>query len=228
MVLNALLTIGKLGLVNVAYKFGQPRVKQQTSELEKTARIVGENAAWINLGMMSQMQDDPSSTTTQCHEDTLATNTEFINMSDITRYVADSGEYDSAVFLNLFKVMQIKFITQMESCEYIGFIIAMDGMLSKIPQASAAIVNTVIQLGTGFENRDTSIFIAVNKVQDGIDGVDNACSSSDADAGKCVDVGDGTAGINFKYVGEGIQLGLSQLLKISAGDSKIEVVPTSV
>ena len=84
MVLNALHTIGKLGLVNVAYKFGKPHVKQETSELEKTAKIVGENAAWVNLGMMSQMQDDPSSKTTQCYADVLATNAEFINMSDIT------------------------------------------------------------------------------------------------------------------------------------------------
>ena len=99
-------------------------------------------------------------------------------------------------------------------------------MLSRIPQAAAAFVNTAVQLGTGFENKDTSVFIAVNKIQDGLNGVDNACSTADAAAGTCVDVGDGTAGINFKYVGEGIQLGLSQLLKISAGDSDIEVTPT--
>ena len=34
MVLNALQTIGKLGLLNAGYKLGQPRVKQDTSSLE--------------------------------------------------------------------------------------------------------------------------------------------------------------------------------------------------
>ena len=97
--------------------------------------------------------------------------------------------------------MQIKFITQLESCEYIGFLIALDGMLSRIPQFAAATVNLAVQLGTGFENSDTSVFISINKIMDGYNGVDNECSASDADAGKCVDVGDGTAGINFLYVG---------------------------
>ena len=69
--------------------------------------------------------------------------------------------------------MQIKFIAQLESCEYIQFLIALDGMLSNIPQAAAATVNLATQLGTGFENSDTSIYIAVNKVQEGIDDDNN-------------------------------------------------------
>ena len=172
------------------------------------------------------MQEDPSSKTAQCYTDTVNTNTEILNMADISAYLNDNGEFDQAPFLNLAKVMQIKFITQLESCEYIGFLIALDGMLSRIPQFAAATVNLAVQLGTGFENSDTSVFISINKIMDGYNGVDNECSASDAAVGTCVDVGDGTAGINFLYVGQGIQLGLSQLLKISAGDADIEVVPT--
>ena len=87
------------------------------------------------------MQDVPSSTTTQCYTDTQSTNVEIMNLSDITAYIDAGGNYDQAAFLNLAKVMQIKFIAQLESCDYIQFLIALDGMFSNIPQATAAAVN---------------------------------------------------------------------------------------
>lgn len=99
--------------------------------------------------------------------------------------------------------MQIKFIAQLESCEYIQFLIAADGMLSNVPQAAAAGVNMVTQLGTGFQNSDTSVYISINKIEEGIED-----------------------GNNWFTIGQGIQLGMSQLLKISAGDTDIDVVPT--
>ena len=211
MALNALLAFGKLNIATIASKFGyrgmidHPKLKQSTSELEEFSLIVGQNASYFNTGMMSQMQSNPDSTTTQCYTDTVNTNIEIINMSDISAYITDGGEYDQAAFLNLAKVMQIKFIAQLESCDYIQFLIALDGMLSNIPQASAAAVNLATQIGTGYENQDTSIYIAVNKIQEGIDD-DN----------------------NWETFGKGFQLGLSQILKISAGDTKIEVTPTNV
>ena len=208
--LNAIFAFGKLNIATIGAKFGyrglldHPRTRQSTSELEEYSLIVGQNASFFNTGMMSQMQSNPDSITTQCYTDTVNTNIELINMSDISAYITDGGEYDQAAFLNLFKVMQIKFIAQLESCDYIQFLIALDGMLSNIPQATAAAVNLVTQIGTGFENSDTSIYIAVNKIQEGIDD-DN----------------------NWETFGKGFQLGLSQILKISAGDTKIEVSPTS-
>ena len=114
--------------------------------------------------MMSQMQSNPDSTTTQCYLDTVSTNLGIIDMADISAYIDDGGNYDEAAFLNLAKVMQIKFIAQLESCDYIQFMIALDGMLSNIPQAAAASVNLATQLATGFENSDTSIYISVNKI----------------------------------------------------------------
>lgn len=209
--LNAILAFGKLNIATIGSKFGyrglldHPKTKQSTSELEEYSLIVGQNASYFNTGMMSQMQSNPDSITTQCYIDTVNTNIEIINMSDISAYITDGGEYDQAAFLNLAKVMQIKFIAQLESCDYIQFLIALDGMLSNIPQATAAAVNLATQIGTGFENSDTSIYIAVNKIQEGIDD-DN----------------------NWETFGKGFQLGLSQILKISAGDSKIEVTPTNV
>ena len=114
--------------------------------------------------MMSQMMSNPDSITAQCYLDTVDTNTEIINMSDISQYISDGGEYDEAAFLNLAKVMQIKWIAQLESCDYIQFLIALDGMFSNIPQAAAASVNLATQLATGFENSDTSIYLSVNMI----------------------------------------------------------------
>lgn len=151
------------------------------------------------------MQDDPSNTESQCYTDTANTNVEIIAMSDVTQYVSEEGYYDDAVFLNLFKIMNIKFIQQLESCEYIPFLISLDGMLSNVPQAAAAGVNLATQLGTGIGNGnyDTSVYISVDKVKEGVN--DNN---------------------NWEIIGQGFQLGLSQLLKISAGDADIEVFPT--
>ena len=44
--------------------------------------------------MMSQMQEDPSSTTAQCYTDTVNTNAEILNMADISAYLNDNGEFD--------------------------------------------------------------------------------------------------------------------------------------
>ena len=211
MALNAILTFGKLQVATIGSKFGyrgmieHPKLRQSVSELETYSLIVGQNAAFFNTGMMSQMQSNPDSTTTQCYADTVDTNEEIINMSDISAYITDGGEYDQAAFLNLAKIMQIKWIAQLESCDYLQFLIALDGMFSNVPQAAAAGVNLVTQIGTGFENSDTSIYIAVNKIEEGI-ADDN----------------------NWETFGKGFQLGLSQLLKISAGDTSIEVTPTNV
>lgn len=156
MALNALTAIGKLTVANVAHRFGykkligSPSVKQTNSELETFAADFGYNLALFNKGMMSQMQDDPTNTQAQCYIDTAATNVEIIAMSDVSQYVSEDGYYDDAVFLNLFKIMNIKYIQQLESCEYLAFLISLDGMLSNVSQAAAAGVNLATQLGTGF------------------------------------------------------------------------------
>ena len=53
------------------------------------------------------------------------------------------------------------------------FLIALDGMLSNIPQATAAAVNIATQVGTGFENQDTSIYIAWEKIEAGMNDDNN-------------------------------------------------------
>ena len=75
-------------------------------------------------------------------------------------------------------------------------------MLSNTPQATAAAVNMVTQIGTGFEKGDTSIYIAVDKAKEGIED-DN----------------------NWETFGQAFQLALGQLLKIQAGEADFEVSP---
>ena len=107
------------------------------------------------------------------------------------------------MFLELFQIMLIKLTQELDSCNYNEFLIALDGMLSNIPQAAAAGVNMATQIVSGFTNKDTSIYIAVNRIEAGM-ADDN----------------------NWYDFGAGFQLGLAQLLKVSAGESDIEVTPT--
>lgn len=99
--------------------------------------------------------------------------------------------------------MLIKLTQELDSCNYNEFLIALDGMLSNIPQAAAAGVNMFTQITTGFTNKDTSIYIAVNRIEAGM-ADDN----------------------NWYDFGAGFQLALAQLLKVSAGESDIDVTPT--
>ena len=146
------------------------------------------------------MQSNPSDTSTQCYTDTALTNESLIDMSDTTAYLSADGYYQEDVFFNLLQVTQIQFVKQLESCNYMQFLISLDGMLSNIPQATAAAVNMATQLATGFENQDTSVYISVSKFSEGYND-----------------------SMNWETFGQAFQLFLSQLLKVSAGDTDITV-----
>ena len=146
------------------------------------------------------MQSNPSDTSTQCYTDTMLTNESLIDMSDTTAYLSADGYYQEDVFFNLLQVTQIQFVKQLESCNYMQFLISLDGMLSNLPQATAAAVNMATQLATGFENQDTSVYISVSKFSEGYND-----------------------SMNWETFGQAFQLFLSQLLKVSAGDTDITV-----
>ena len=211
MATKAAIAFAKLYSVDLARRFNfrvsEHHLQQahaNESELEEFALIVGQNAARFNKGMMSQMQENPASTVTECYINTALTNQEILVLADFEQYVKD-GTYDSAAFFDLFKVMNIKFVAELESCSYNEFLIALDGMLSNVPQAAAAFVNFATQAGTGFQNGDTSIFIAADYITEGMED-DN----------------------NWETFGQGFQLFLAQLLKISAGETSIDVSPVGV
>lgn len=169
--------------------------------MELLAKTIGENVDRFNRGMMSQMQENPDSTDNDCYRNTVLVSAEISALADFSQYVV--GGYDSALFLELFQIMLIKLTQELDSCNYNEFLIALDGMLSNIPQAAAAGVNMFTQITTGFTNKDTSIYIAVNRIEAGM-ADDN----------------------NWYDFGAGFQLALAQLLKVSAGESDIDVTPT--
>lgn len=104
------------------------------------------------------------------------------------------------------KIMNIKFMQQMEDCNYTQFLIALDGMLNSIPNAVASLMNTGTQIGTGWENADQSIYIAQDKFME-------AWDSTAAGHGEA----------KFKAYGQAFQLAMSQILKISAPPISVEV-----
>jgi len=85
-----------------------------------------------------------------------------------------------------------------------NYLISADALLNNVPQAVAAATNLATQLGTGYTNQDTSIYIAVKKAETGLE--DNW---------------------NWETFGAAFQLATAQILKISAGAADIEVSPTS-
>jgi len=178
-------------------------LKQDQSDLEKYAEELGTYASQFNKGIMSQMQQNPDDTDAECYNKTSLTNAEIMIMVDFSAYYSET--FDFAGFTELFKVMQIALVQQLESCNYMAFLISLDGFLSNIPAAVAGATNLSTQLGLGFGNgnKDTSVFLAYDKFLEGYND-DN----------------------NFEIYGQAFQLFLSQLLKVTA-DSEIEVSPTS-
>jgi hypothetical protein len=81
-------------------------------------------------------------------------------------------------------------------------------MLNNIPNSSAAGLNALTQIAVGWENSDTSIYLASDKFMEGW----NASGEGD---------------VKYQKYGESFQLLFSQLLKISAGENSIEVSPTN-
>ena len=109
------------------------------------------------------------------------------------------------------KIMNIKFIQQLDDCNYTQFLIASDAMLNNIPNAVASLMNTGTQIGTGWKNSDQSIYIAKDMFMEGW----NATAAGKGEK-------------KYKSYGKAFQLLMSQVLKISAPEITVEVAPTTV
>merc|ERR1712038_158826 len=195
----------------VGFWMEHPRLRQSADDVSAMSELAltwGTNLANLNKGMMSQMQADPSDTDNDCYTNTVATNAELLILADFESYVL--GGFDAGTFADQLKVMQIKFMQQVEACNFTQYLIASDAMLNNIPNFAAASMNFATQVGTGFEEADTSSFIAYQAILDG-----NDLSGVDTDA-------------QYEKYGEGWQLFTAELLKISAEESSIEVSPVGL
>ena len=154
------------------------------------------------------MQANPGDKTNFCYKSTEATNADLIVLFDIGAYMY--GGFNTTNFASQMKIMNIKFMQQLEDCNYTQFLIALDGMLNNIPNAVASLMNTGTQIGTGWENQDQSIYIAVKAFKEG-------WNASDANNGE----------EKFMKYGKAFQLAMGEILKISAPAITVQVAPTS-
>ena len=207
-VTKAALAFAKIYSVEKARQHGfsiEPHHLQQTErEFEDYAMTAAENVAAFNKGAMLQMQADPTDETQQCALDTAATNAELLIVADFAAYTA--GGFDAGEFYDKLKIMQLKQMEQYSSCEFVPLLISTDAMFSNKPNAVAAGMNAATQIGTGWSEQDTSIYIGYD------DFVDGWNESSTA---------------RYELWGSGTMLTLSQLLKMEAGNADIDVSPTS-
>lgn len=172
------------------------------SGYNKLAADVSDFGSKLNKGMMAEMQANPTDTENDCFTTTSANNLLILDMFDFTAYTTAS--FDFGIFLEKTQIMNLKFMEQLDKCGYNKYLIALDEMTNNLPMLVSSGANLVTQVGTGFSNQDTSIFLSIDKFE--------ACFKD---------------GLKVESCGGGLQLGLSQLLKITAEDASVDVVPTN-
>ena len=95
--------------------------------------------------------------------------------------------------------MAFALMDEFEKCGVNEFLIVLDGALNNIPQTTSALTSAATQLALGYENKDTSIYIAVQGIVDAF------------------------AADDMEEVGEGAGLLISQILKYEAPGAVIQV-----
>ena len=193
----------------MGFDMKHPKLRQSADDVSQMSELAlewGTKLAYLNKGMMSQMQADPADTDNDCYTNTLATNAEILILVDFESYVL--GGFDAGTFAEQFKVMNIKYMQQVDACNFTQYLIAGDAFLNNIPNFAAGSMNLLTQIGTGYSEADTSAFLAYQKILDGND-------LDDPEA-------------QFEKYGEGFQLFTAELLKISAEEASIEVSPTGL
>ena len=68
----------------------------KASALETMALSMGNNLAYLNKGIMSQMQANPDDTVNFCYTSTKDTNAELVKLADISKYLL--GGFNSTNF----------------------------------------------------------------------------------------------------------------------------------
>ena len=208
-VMQAALSILRLYAVDKVNQIGfgieRPHLRQTTSEFDEYAQTFATNLSAFNMGSMMQMQADPTDSTAQCATDTALTNEQLVILADFAAYT--TGGFDAGTFYNQLKIVQLKQMEQYASCDFIPLLIAMDAMLSKLPNAAAAGMNSLTQIGTGWTDKDTSIYIGYDKFVEGWEETDPE--------------------VRWEKWGAAAMLTGSQILKISAGSADIDVAPAS-
>ena len=133
---------------------------------------------------------------------TAETNALVYKLFDFQNYSV--GKFDLGIFAEQSQIMNLKLMEEVDKCGYTKYLIALDTMTNNLPQLIASASNLATQIGTGFSKQDTSIYLSFDKFE--------ACYNENWNWEKC---------------GGGLQLAMSQLLKISAEEASITVTPTN-
>ena len=176
---------------------GQRDFSEYDSNIYRYAKYIQD----LNRGATKSLQSNPDDTTTDCYTSTTETNTLIEFMMTETNYVDDT--ITQSEFQENFQIMAFALMDEFEKCGVNEFLIVLDGALNNIPQTTSALTSAATQLALGYENKDTSIYIAVQGIVDAF------------------------AADDMEEVGEGAGLLISQILKYEAPGAVIQVQPTN-
>ena len=118
----------------------------------------------MNLGAMRSFQANPDDLETDCYTQAQETNSLFNPMFDASNYT--NGVINQAEFLELFQIMSFSMMEQFEYCGINQLLILIDGAMSDLPNTLSALSSIGTQLYFGWENRDTSIYLAFADIED--------------------------------------------------------------
>ena len=160
----------------------------------------GTNLAKFNEGISAAMMINPSDTTNDCYIQTQKSTQRINELADFSQYV--TGGFEIGQFITKLKVLNIDYVAQLDACNMNKFLIMGDEFLNNIPNLSAGLVNLATQLAVGWGQADSSVFIGAKLIAEGHN-----------------------EGRNWTKIGQGLQILLSQTLKVQAGEAQIDATP---
>ena len=98
----------------------------------------GLELATFNKELMSQLQEDPTNTETDCYNMTAAMNAQILSMADVERNILEG--FDKEMTIKQFKIAQFKLQQEFEAC------VTSEGLMYGLPRAQAAATAWVNQI----------------------------------------------------------------------------------
>ena len=157
----------------------------------------------INTGGMLALSANPSDEDTECQDSVNAVNFKLVSLATGSSYT--TGELNTAELLEKFQTMSFDFMDELDKCGGNEFNIVMDDFSNNWMVAVGGGLSLATQIGTGWANRDSSAWIAYDTMTRNR----------------------GTNDYSYKDLGEGIIMGLSQIIKFEGPALNIEVAPTN-
>lgn len=111
-----------------------------------------------NKGAMASFQANPDDTSSGCSTATVESNELIEFMFTETNYTDET--FNQSEFTENFQITAFSVMDQFEQCGVVEFLTVFDNAASRIPQMSAAFASFGTQVGLGWEEHDTSAWLA--------------------------------------------------------------------